>query len=283
MSNGATWPDRAGEHVDSLENTLIRSASAGEQVCGADQVSRRYFEPAPDVPGHVRADLAGTLGEQRPERRRVPLCRQIRKPSSAPAKSGRVDDLAAQVGRTCLVGARTARTTGSTGRPRSALHATLTPRMSRVSSRDPAGSDSAQAAARREPAVPEGRVPKCREQQATSATVRPIGPSTPASRPRPCHRRGRDPAGRRAQPDHVAEARRVARASRPGRCRPRARASGRRARPPHPRCCRRAAAGSYGFLVAPNTGLTVCDPATNSGVFVFPQADGPGARHPARR
>ncbi len=27
---------------------------------------------------------------------------------------------------------------------------------------------------------------------------------------------------------------------------------------------------SYGFMVAPNTGLKVCDPAPNSGVFVLP-------------
>ena len=32
---------------------------------------------------------------------------------------------------------------------------------------------------------------------------------------------------------------------------------------------------SYGFSVAPNTGLKVCDPAPNSGVFVLPTTIAP--------
>ena len=35
---------------------------------------------------------------------------------------------------------------------------------------------------------------------------------------------------------------------------------------------------SYGFRVAPNTVLNVCDPAPNSGVFVLPQVMAPAAR-----
>src|SRR5204863_7613638 len=35
---------------------------------------------------------------------------------------------------------------------------------------------------------------------------------------------------------------------------------------------------SYGFRVAPNTGLKVCDPAPNSGVFVLPTVSAPAAR-----
>ncbi len=35
---------------------------------------------------------------------------------------------------------------------------------------------------------------------------------------------------------------------------------------------------SYGFRVAPNTVLNVCDPAPNSGVFVFPSVTAPAAR-----
>ena len=34
---------------------------------------------------------------------------------------------------------------------------------------------------------------------------------------------------------------------------------------------------SYGFSVDPNTGLNVCDPAPNSGVFVLPIAIAPAA------
>jgi len=34
---------------------------------------------------------------------------------------------------------------------------------------------------------------------------------------------------------------------------------------------------SYGFRVAPNTGLTVCKPAPNSGVFVLPRLIAPAA------
>ena len=35
---------------------------------------------------------------------------------------------------------------------------------------------------------------------------------------------------------------------------------------------------SYGFRVAPNTSLMVCEPAPNSGVFVFPMVIAPAAR-----
>ena len=34
---------------------------------------------------------------------------------------------------------------------------------------------------------------------------------------------------------------------------------------------------SYGLRVAPNTGLTVCEPAPNSGVFVLPRLIAPAA------
>ena len=34
---------------------------------------------------------------------------------------------------------------------------------------------------------------------------------------------------------------------------------------------------SYGFNVDPNTGLNVCDPAPNSGVFVLPSVIAPAA------
>ena len=35
---------------------------------------------------------------------------------------------------------------------------------------------------------------------------------------------------------------------------------------------------AYGFRVAPNTGLKVCEPAPNSGVLVFPMTIAPAAR-----
>ena len=50
-------------------------------------------------------------------------------------------------------------------------------------------------------------------------------------------------------------------------------------RPPRRRCCRRTSCvRSYGFFVAPKTGLKVCDPAPNSGVFVLPSVTAPASR-----
>ena len=114
---------------------------------------------------------------------------------------------------------------------------------------------------------------------ATSSTLRPIGPSTPRS----CHGlsvgHGSAPARARPQPDHVAERRRVAQRTADVAAvgdRPPSRWP---ARPRRRRCCRPPErVGSYGLRVVPNTGLNVCEPAPNSGVFVLPSAIAPAAR-----
>ncbi len=177
---------------------------------------------------------------------------------------------------TCLAGARTARTTGSTGRPRSALHATLTPRMSRVSRpMISAGSDSAGGGASRASGTRGSGPEMAASSRATSATVRPIGPSTPSqSATSVTGQEGTRPGDGRSPTtlQKLAGFR-----SEPPRSLPSASASIRAASaaaappllPPELR------PGSYGFLVAPNSGLTVCDPAPNSGVFVFPRLMAP--------
>ena len=88
-----------------------------------------------------------------------------------------------------------------------------------------------------------------------------------------------DTTGRRAESDHVAEAGRVAERSAPDRCHRRSVPC----RPPAPPRRRpllppQVFVGSYGLRVAPNTALKVCDPAPNSGVFVFPSVMAPARR-----
>ena len=115
---------------------------------------------------------------------------------------------------------------------------------------------------------------------AASSTVRAIGPTT-ASEPHASDRSSAAgiAAGRRAQPDDVAERGRVADARRRGRTRRRAAASPRRPPRRRRRCCRRTSASrSYGLRVAPKTGLNVCEPAPNSGVFVLPMMIAPARR-----
>ena len=110
---------------------------------------------------------------------------------------------------------------------------------------------------------------------ATSATVRPIGPSTPIQSATSATGQDGTRPGDGRSPTTLQKL--AGLRSDPPRSLPSARATIRAARaaaapPLLPPALR---PGSYGFLVAPNTRLTVCDPAPNSGVLVLPRLIAP--------
>ncbi len=203
--------------------------------------------------------------------------RQVRKTSSAPVRSAQASTTSQPRSTSaCLAPARTARTSGSTGSPRSVLQATLTPRISRSSSPVTcAGSARIGGGASRAIGT-RGSGPDITDSSsATSATVRAIGPSTAnvsatsasgqdGTRPG----EGRSPAtlqklaGLRSDPPRsVPSARQIIRAARAAAAPP--------LLPPALRV------GSNGLRVAPKTRLTVCEPVPNSGVLVLPRLIAP--------
>ncbi len=168
----------------------------------------------------------------------------------------------------------TARTRRSTGAPPSVVHhATRTPSKSRASgaAKHPPGSASAIGDRESGPAI-------ALSISARSAAVRAIGPSTlSVDQPSAAGHVGTRPGDGRSPttPQKLAGLRSEPPMSLPSAIGSMPAASAAAAPPllpPH------VFVSSYGFSVAPNTVLNVCEPAPNSGVLVLPTAMAPAVR-----